>query len=983
MHAIELLRSYRIAHARVLSIEPFEISLRENTPLTSISDPAALVEYLDQLNLKGDMVLDELKRVSSERDNFKTKLEEAERSTKEAQDEVANLRVHKDTTSTFGEAAANANEVYSETETVTTDVADESASTTTMKSPTASIKSRTSSIPTISLFSLKAKAVETPKVNEETEEFFSYDSEVPRLESELRNREEEVKILQSEVNTLQGDIAVARESTQSMVQSLEDATRDLNALRDNKERSKVDLEEQRVTAGKLQNKLRDDLKAAEEKLIKLEAEIASQGSEALAELEGKLQGANDELRTLQTVQTDGNRADEQIKELQSTIQDLRTEISRLQSVGAQSEKRIDTLNGLVKSLRDQLTEADNRQRALIIEVEEKTRSTENLQARCSQLKDLRKDVSDATGTTGLSAEQNGFKAERSHVTEDGAMNPFEGTTTGKRKNKKKKRSGKATAAKNKEPPSPEISIPETSAEGSKAPEEHSTLNLLQEELSHLHKLVEEKDAAIERLHNKLKDQEELREEIEGLRDDLIHVGQEHVDAKDKVKELLAEKQALERTITSLEGELVEIRSTHTSQTAGSDRAHKDLAAQFEDLKLKATSLQTDLSAAQQLAASRFKDLSDLRNVLQKAQPELSALRGEVAELKAVREELAKKTAELIRIETRHEDTRSEIAGLKRNVAERNTEVKILNQKVGQETNNRLKAEDTSNRALDDLQRAEAERRQANQSLDRLSRDLSKSQEEITAAKIRLRELEQQTATLSRENGGLKEEIELKTAQHASAQSLMGSMRDQTSEMAMQMKQAREHCEGLEEEVADAHRLLSERSREGETIRRLLADVEGRADSRIREMKERMETAIEERDRAEDEASAAGRRRARELEDLRNKIREVEKGMKRAEEDREELEIAQRDWKRRREELEQHSEQSAREAEEVRKAMDELRDALDESEKQVTDVEKQNTDLRKTVEDTQQRLEKIQKANKVCLGLLWHISLSANTPATSR
>lgn len=968
MTAIELLRSYRIAHARVSSIEPFETSLRENSPLTSISDPAALVEYLNQLNLKGDMVLDELKRVSSERDDFKTKLEEAERSAKEALEEAAKLRVHKDTTSISSEATTSVTEVPSRIETTASDIADESTSTTTVKSPTASIKSRTSSIPTTSLFSPKAKPVETSKVKEETEDLFSYDSEVPRLEFELRDREEEVKVLQVEVKTLHDDLAVARESTQSMVQSLEDATRDLNVLRDNKERSNGDLEEQRVASEKMQKKLTDDLEAAEEKLAKQEAEIASQGSGALAELEGKFQEANDELKMLRAVQNRADSADEKIKELQSTIHDFQIEISRLKSVGAQSEKRIDTLNGLIKNLRDQLTEAEDRQRALNIEIDKKTTATVNLDAELAQLKELRNGSSDSTGVSGLPTERNGLAAERSLVAEDGATNASEGTTTGKRKNKKKKRSGKATADQSKELPSPGTPVSETPAEGTQTPEEHRTLRLLEEELRHLHKLAEEKDAAIERLHSKLKDQDELREEIEGLRDDLINVGQEHVEAKDKVKELTAEKHALESNIKSLEGELAEIRSAHTSQTAGSDRAQKDLTAQFEDVKFKATTLQTDLSAAQQLAASRFKDLSDLRNVLQKAQPELSALRSEVAELKAVREELAKKTAELSRLEAKYEDTRSEIANFQRSVAERDTEAKVLNQKIGQETNNRLKAEDICNRALDDLQRAEGEKRQANQSLDNLSRDLSKSQEEVTAAKISLRELEQQLTTLSRENEGLKEDIELKTAQHASAQSLMGSMRDQTSEMAMQMKEARERCEGLEEEVTDAHRLLSERSREGETMRRLLADVEGRADSRIREMKERMDTAIEERDRAEDDASAAGRRRARELEDLRNKIREAEKGLKRAEEDREELEIAQRDWKRRREELEQRSEQSAQEAEEVRLAMGELRDALDESEKQARDLEKQKADLRRTVEDTQQRLEKIQKANKVCLDL---------------
>src|SRR5258708_402052 len=88
----ELLRSYRIAHARVGTIETFEASLRENTPLTSISDPSAFVEYLNQVNRKGDMVMDELKRVSKERDELNKNFEEAERRAKDASEEVARLQ---------------------------------------------------------------------------------------------------------------------------------------------------------------------------------------------------------------------------------------------------------------------------------------------------------------------------------------------------------------------------------------------------------------------------------------------------------------------------------------------------------------------------------------------------------------------------------------------------------------------------------------------------------------------------------------------------------------------------------------------------------------------------------------------------------------------------------------------------------------------------------------------------------------------------
>src|SRR5947199_3210079 len=92
MPSLELLRSYRIAHARAISIEPFEKTLKENTPLQTISEPGAFVEYLNQLTLKGDMVMDELKRVASDRDDYKRKFEEIQMQASTAQAELANLK---------------------------------------------------------------------------------------------------------------------------------------------------------------------------------------------------------------------------------------------------------------------------------------------------------------------------------------------------------------------------------------------------------------------------------------------------------------------------------------------------------------------------------------------------------------------------------------------------------------------------------------------------------------------------------------------------------------------------------------------------------------------------------------------------------------------------------------------------------------------------------------------------------------------------
>lgn len=936
----ELLRSYRIAHARVQTIEPFESSLREHTPLISISDPDALVEYLNQLNLKGDMVLDELKRVSNDRDTVKKKLAAAEKDAREAWDEVARVRSEKISTPT-SEAQANGGPIN--VETPTQHKLDDDLVGSTMKSPTESTKSRKGSLANLSIFSPKSKAVDSPIVPEEPEELFSYDSELPRMEAELKEKHGRIEDLQGEIRTLKGDLAVTRESTQSMASSLEEATRELHALRDLRDRSESRLEEERSISQKKIEEVKADLHAAEDQLAAFKVRHDRQNQESISRLEQQLEETRQELDTLRSSANSSNDHQEELDRLQSKIRELEEESKDLRDDAGKNEKRVDTLNGLVSNLRNQLKESEEREREVKDAVEELQ------QALKAKLKAA--DEEDSNDKNQLPATD----------TIKETLPVAEASTTGKKKNKKKKK-GKSTNESISEPIGSRMeskALPEKDV----AVETDSIVTRLQNELEQLHTLLQEKNDAIEKVQHKLKDQDDLRDEIESLRDDLVHIGQEHVEAKDQAKELLAEKSALQSTISDLEKEIADLRGAHASRTAGSEEKHNDLLAQFEELKAKSVSLQTDLSAAEQLATTRFKDISELRSIIQKAQPELNSLRSENADLKSVRVTLSKKEVEVKTLEAKHQEMRSELAKFKQNIGERENEIKNLNQKLTEESSNKTKAEEASSILAQEVQRLTTERRQANESIDRLSKDLSKAQDELGTSRSQLRTLEQQLSRLRNDNEGLKEEAELKTAQYSSAQSLMSSMRDQTAEMAMQMKEAKERCESLDDEVAEAHRLLSERSREGETMRGLLADVERRADARIREMKERMDTAIEERDRAEDESNTAGRRRAREMEEMRNKVREAERNLKRVEEDKEELEQTQRGWKRRREELEQRSERSLQEAAEVRNAMSELRDVLDESEKQARDLEKQKAELRKSVEETQHRLEKLQKANK--------------------
>ena len=873
------------------------------------------------------MVLDELKRVSGERDSLRTKVTEAEDSAKRAWDEVSGLkRAAEDaTTRSTEEKADRASGVGARPS--SPQVADsaehvESGSDAEAKSKT----SETKVLP-------NAKDLHRPE--QEGEEFFSFDEEISRLQQVVKDRQETISRLEHEVNGLKGDLAVTRESTQSMVESLEEATRELNILRDFKDRFEGESKKQQAMSEEAIASMQTKLEAAEN-LAKNKLPVTTDRESSIDDLNRRLEEAYEQIAQFRREVPEAKANAEKVK---TSLQESEACIKLLQEEKVHASKRVDTLDKLVVTLRSQLAQTEDREQEART-ILEKTLNPQKQGEASSTL----------TPTTAPTDEV---------------------PTASKKKNKKKKKGSNNEAAKSKLDETAKASK-ETVSEVPSDSLDTVRLQKLQDELEELRQTVKAKESTIESLQRKLKDQEDLQDEIETLRDDLINVGQENVSAKDRVKDLTDEKAKLQSRILELEEELSEMRSTHSDSRA-SQEEYKELVSQFDDVKAKSAALQSDLSAAQQLASSRFKDMNELKKIIERVQPELVSLRNEASKLKPLQENIEKKDAEVTALEGKQKSLCVELSNVKQTVSDRDVEIKALNQRLGQETSSRLRGEAIQAKGNQELERLKQERKEALDSLGQLSKDLAKSQGDLANARSRLEEVGQEMTQHQRERDVLREEMELRSAQYASAQSLMSSMRDQTNEMAMQMKEARDRCENLEEEVGDAHRLLSERSREAETMRRLLADVESRSDARTREMKERMEIAMEERDRAEDEASTTGRRKARELEELRNELREAERGLKRAEEDKEELEMAQRDWKRRREELEKQLERSSAETSEVRLAMSELRDVLDEAERQTRDLDTQKSELRRSVEETQRRLEKLQKSNKVAVTRIYGFS----------
>lgn len=1082
MLSTDLLRNYRAAHARVTSIEPFEATLREHTPLTSIADSAALVEFLSQRSLQSEMVLEELKRVSAEnkevvkeRDELKVKLSDAEKHAKEAFDEAAGLREQRRET----EATAEASGKDDETKTVQDETffSYEREVQADVQRQEAEDKERREYINEL------ATENATVKIDLETSRM-----QLSATENKVEAKNLEIVGLQRKLNEVQAELEKDKEQLKQALLDKANQQFDSKTTQESDAASQVVAEKTKQVNQKVINALRDQVKqvqeekrVAEGKTVELQFEIKRMESEADAtgELITRLRGQEaaadsykKKLLDAEQERDDANRLAESKKGHEAAVADFRGRWKRAEKQRDEAERQRDeAIQSILKCGRCEVpkdtsleapaeesisprsrgdSEATDRAEmstqptetstpAIPIDSLELTAPATAKKNKKKKSKHKKKDAAD-TSLSAAAEEGDGASAPSNITLEQLMADPEKG-----REIWRNQHSGDFAVD------FVQQTLGRLRAEHEQEVEEHAALlrdrednivantRLLEErneEIRALHHRIGQQEAAIERLDKKLRGEEDLREEIETLKESMIEAGSESTDAKHELKMLREQKASLQAEIDNLtledghtrrslrdaereqaeltvrckaltaqvdelksaqstssvteaaqqalqaqleavetskqslqvakeacEKQIEDMSTKHAADREALDIKHEKLRSEFDQVTARAKSLETDLAASEQLAQSRFKDLTDLREHFGKVQPELKKLRQEAEELEVARADLEKSHINMKKLETRESDLKSEIAKYKSQVSSKNGEIQTLKDRAKKNDERVSALEDTYERTRKDLEQNERIRDEAAEAHDKVQSQLETAREELQSSKANLGELEKQANQFREDAARARNELQIKTAQQTSAQSLMDSMRDQTRELAVQMKEARERNESLEEELGDAHRLLSERGREGETMRRLIADVEGRADSRVKEMRERLDLAVEERDRAEDESSTIGRRKGREVEDLKSKLKDAERDASRAADARGEAERRERDFHSRQAGLEQRALQTQEELAEARTAMAQLQDTLNESERQLQDLEKNRTELRKTLEERETRLEKLQKSSK--------------------
>lgn len=826
--ATELLRSYRLAHSR---IEPFERALRENTPLSSIKDPTAFVEYLNQLNLKSDMVVDELKRVSAEKDSLKKKYEEVD-------EELVALK-----------------------------------------------------------YEISTRPVEQNR--DGGEDMFSYDDEIPKLQAALRSQTEENAKLAAQISTLNEELAAAKGTRQDDVMTLE-ASSEGNGSSD---AAALVLTQLQLDSRDAEIKsLKDALEQKEKQLLDMEA---------MGEKERSLHASS-----LAEKKSEVDQQEILINEHKTANEQLSKDLNRM-------AESVNTSNAQLKDYEKATEEAKQRIEELTKELQSASKASEVTKKSLDPL------VIPATTAT---------------------------TTRQSKKNNKKKKGGASARPIVGIVPSPRSESPQPS------PTSISELETLRATVSQLENVIAEKALEVDKLSQQRKTEGDLREEIVNLEESLLATTQDFIEAKDKIKQLENEKTELQSQISKLEGELVSsaaIRESQAQLAANNAEVMKEL----EMFKTRSRAMQSDLEAAQKLAQDRFKNVTYLKGIVGEAQTQIKSLQQESTTLKTTQAELASRQNEIRNLEKQEKDLKNEVGRLKRQSSDHESEIKRLQSQLSTERTLKTKWEDEKRKMGRDYRRLESEKVEIVSRSEKTSLELETVQLELSTLRPKAKQLEDEVARLQKENNLAKEDVDLKTQQYNNAQGLLASMRDQSAELTVQLKEAQNQAESLAEELAEAQQHLTQRTRETESMRRMLAEKDGQADAKLRDMRSRMETAIEDRDRVEDESSTLARRRAREAEELRNKVRDLEREVKALSKEKDDLEAREGQWRRRREELEQIEEKATAETEDLRSTVSNLRSALDASEQQVRDVEKQGADLKKLLDEARGRYERTNKELK--------------------
>lgn len=685
---------------------------------------------------------------------------------------------------------------------------------------------------------------------------------------------------------------------------LNNEMRRLSRDKTNLAKSKSDLEE---TVSELQKSIRThELNALQTSLTQNEP---STGSVEIDETKQKLHAAEKELVA---VKDELAKLTKSFGETQKLSEGFEAENKQLRLLNTEKD---DKLGGLQKELEDaQLNIATNKK----LEDNIKKLQTEN--------DELTKQLSGAS-----------TPVEK----EESPISPATAVAGSKKKKNKKKNNKQNVAA--------------TTATNS------SDNQSLKERVTQLEAELQSKDLKTNEItikeYRELKDKYQLQsEDLAELKDLLREVGNELVDAKERIKEygnkslvdvdpkfvameadlenLKKEKAALEVKISELE-----LLARNAEQLNGSEERLEEMRKENERLiqsskKLQATVDETTLE-------------------LEKATRKADSLRQE-------KDEINKRISELSKYKSSDTSLKLELSSLQVSLDHKEKLIKELTNESASLRKKVTELED--NLALAKRQKLELDAK--NKSL------VSDKNELITKQELQFekgKSLEQQLFKIQAEKQSLVTQLETTnrnyenmTRDKQQALSELLDFKQRYEELYMRSKDAQDKVESMQDEISEARNMLLERTRESNTIRRLLMEAEESIKSKDEEVVLEIRSLKEEKENLEAEWMAAGKKKQREIDEMKSitnnyltKLQELESRYNQLKAKYDDLAASKGDMK-----------ETSEDAEETSETIDILRASLRDSAKKIKDYENVHSILKKLNEESNLKFERLLKSYKL-------------------
>lgn len=459
---------------------------------------------------------------------------------------------------------------------------------------------------------------------------------------------------------------------------------------------------------------------------------------------------------------------------------------------------------------------------------------------------------------------------------------------------------------------------------------------LSEQLAGLQSEYEDLQAAHKDLQSSLKSK---IEELDNVKDMLKEVGNELVEAKDQIKNANGVKN---HEVEDLKMQLESLRNNNSDVIKNYEKNLNELNKKVADVNERKVKLENETKTLQTALAKSNQEKDKLEKNLSESKESISKIRKENSTL-----------ADQLR---EYNSLKKNESVMKLSITQKEKTISYLEQQI---RDYNVKEETTKNSLRD----AKLENKHLSKKLDTLTKENESLKKDV---KKNDGSLEQYI----KENGKLSERLDILQEKHDTLQNMksnsndqVDSIRRQCEELNVKLKESNKRILSLEDELNESTSILQERTRETNTMRRLLADSENDRGIKLKELQEKFAITLEEKSKLQSELTLQTSRKTREIQELRelnmelkSEIHTLNLKIKQQQSEIEHLSSVNRNMQRK-------SSASAESSGELDNVVSSLKEALSRSEKKIRDTENINEELKDLNKDLNKKLDRLSKNYK--------------------